>query len=103
MCPLREYLRGGQAVAKIKIEDIEHSEDLSKDKMKGIFGGAKGFVADQGGVGGLLKKGAGMAGEMIGGDAGGALQAAAGGDWMGAISGGAKALMGGGEGGGEGG
>ena len=60
-------------MARIEIRDLEHSEELSQDKMKGIFGG---FVADQGGVGGLLSKGAGMAGEMIGGDAGGALQAA---------------------------
>ena len=78
-------------MARIKIRDLEHTEELSQDKMKGTFGG----VADQGGIGGLLKKGAGMAGEMIGGDAGGALGAAGQGDWGGAISGLTGSLFGG--------
>ena len=26
-------------MARIKIQDLEHSEDLGRDKMKGIFGG----------------------------------------------------------------
>jgi hypothetical protein len=80
-------------MARIKIQDIEHTEVLNQRQLKGIFGG-KGFVADQGGLGSMLQKGAGAVGGMIGGDAGGAMQAAAGGDWGGAISGGISAISG---------
>jgi hypothetical protein len=89
-------VKGGEDMARIKIQNLEHSKELSREAMRGVFGGVK----EQGGIGGLLSKGADMLGGAIGGDAGGALQAAGQGDWMGAISGGAKALFGGG--GGEG-
>ena len=69
-------------MAKIKIQDLEHTEELDQHQMKGIFGG---FAESQGGWGQMLQKGAGAVGGMIGGDAGGAIQAAAGGDWGGAI------------------
>ena len=56
-------------MARIRIQDIMHTEELNQDKMKGIIGGAE----KPGGWGSMLQKGAGMAGEMIGGEAGGAL------------------------------
>ena len=47
-----------------------------KTKTNVKAGSGKGFVADQGGVGSMLKKGASFAGDAIGGDVGGALSAA---------------------------
>ena len=81
-------------MARITINDLETCNTMSRNDLSQVFGG--GFVKEQGGVGGLLSKGADMLGGAIGGDAGGALQAAGSGDWMGALSSGASALMGGG-------
>jgi hypothetical protein len=88
--PVGEYLRGDETMARIKIQDLEHTEVLDQRQLKGIFGGS-----ERSGIGGLLSKGKGALDGFIGGNAGGALQSAGQGDWGGAISGLAGSLFGG--------
>ena len=56
-------VKGAENMARIRIQNLEHSEELSREAMRGVFGG----VHDQGGIGGLLSKGADMLGGAIGG------------------------------------